>query len=926
MQNKVPDDLAKLQVLIREKFASHLVRWVFRDDLPVQVRRRLSATLDKIRFSGFRPGKRPEDRVGQAMFQSKLVESFGAGRLRGALQEFILTWGEANLSRVEAVGDALASRRRTDAIGGTAISSLGDIRFVEELALALGMPTGDTVLALAILQLKEHGPASEASSAPQGDMVAETTPPDDGAGAEAVISSSDLRLAPDNSSADQVMFSAAAGNIADSPEMQLSDRWKGILLELEALGAESSEWERVEAFLAQATLIAQSKATERIPRRRIAEILTELGAFEDEIEYFDINSVRGWTTYYLHPSKLAITLIALENLLASLLAFRTVRTTRCGKRHEEMRRREEEERLEMACSSLFDELSVLFARDVEQPNIIANVRDVETDIAIQYSARDLSDSTLVSASFTPELTAMRNAARIARVVEPVEVQKELDVVPAELDVSEISEQQAPIMNDETRSDDAKLEREPQSEMVRAKKEDSQSVAADDFHWDEKPSTPPTGLPKATNVTAAAHTQNSESLPVTAKRDEPQPVAVDSLHREEQGSTRPSELLQVATHECSGEQIVNSESSRASLSSSKRGTSQPISGTNTKRPSVLSDEQLADNLMKFAWNESTSSEIVTDWIAEQQARWLIRGENLRAYLLARRAEQAAIVAEQIMPGWLCWLAIVADEPGFNPVEPSVAEIAPMLFKLANYSREEQRFAMAWLSAGLLGQDPTRTMEMTPHLSREVHSLPWLAESTFYQFCAEHLLGPARQNRRPQLKTHEPVDAIRTRLRREISEARNIMSLNSAYRNTQVSRFWAQLVRREGPVYALITAVEREAVDVPSAEALAQAAPGWGAIIGEYGHNIIMRLEKIVLHLQQAVVLHGILQSRATSQANVLPLERVHEAICDGEETVKELIAVRSPSAYGFWLALSRLRDALPEKERDRHQYSAIHPYS
>lgn len=342
----------------------------------------------------------------------------------------------------------------------------------------------------------------------------------------------------------------------------------------------------------------------------------------------------------------------------------------------------------------------------------------------------------------------------------------------------------------------------------------------------------------------------------------------------------------------------------------------------KQTCELTDQEIARAILQASDKES--EEDVHNLLVEQQLRWLMKGQNLRAYLAARYVEEHEAEIKQpndtgdsqLIPAWLCWFAVLVSDPGACRLDFDIAEFIPHLSALGQQPEPHQRFFLAWLCAGLLGEEAPRCIQAAqPHLSKGIFEAEWLKESSFFRFCIDHLAEPASRGRRLQISTRQSPESLRQRSQKAIKAASEITTLGN-YGNTAVTRYWLRLVGKEGPVYALLNQARSGSFPktLPEPEYLATDVDEWSKIQSSYRNNILKRLSTFLDHLREAAALHNALQSQPQSNPSVLQADQITEALRDGEALVDKLKVSTCPSVAGYRTVTVRLGMLVPKEDR------------
>lgn len=812
-----------LDVLLKSNLRRRLVRVALDRELPAEARREVQARLSRIRFRGRRPGKLPDP----ATLESILIQDLH--KMHSTVVVLLDAWRkampeltrdvEAALGSVEdernkalrALRGADALRSKAQEISGGTSASLDDVTL--------------TLLSL-VLSLARSAPVDGPAS--QEEVV--QTDPDSDAGAEP----------PD--------AGAEPPDIAASTIGCVEDRWDALLADLEAMPCDAPEWSRVATFLESAGSILRQKAEEReAPRRKLTELLTDLTAFQEELEYLELSDHEQWSAHGAPVGALVIACAQVGDLMTSLKRHHELRTQRVSRRSEDVQRLEAQQREENKIQVFFRELNALLS-------------PISHEAASESAGREVSGKDAKAA--TEDSAAPTSVTLVS--------------TPLPLEIAALSRAMVP------------------------------SVPA------AEPALPDVRVPRvepAESEGATGDTHDTEPAPLPERAEPPRehgalqevlaPAAAPAIAESELAASEPSPTPSEPTPAPPPAPVEPSSLSRS-----------PVAAAGPA-PSRLPDAELAARIAQHI-DASDPVDLCGPLLVEQQLRWLLHRESFRAYVLASHAEEAPASVAGLLPSWLCWLAVLIEEPGFIPVEPSIPDLIPKLVQVDRCEPEEQRFLVAWLSAGLLSAEPGRAIELAQNLPREVLDFAWLEDSPFYGFCMDHLVTPAQQKRRPQLRTQEPAEVVLARFRREIEAARTILTLASAYKNTDIRRYWERVRRRDGPVHALIQQVEKGAADVPSAEELAAMIDGWDEIVADYRHNLLTRIETVTDHLSRAIAIRAILTSRDRTQETTLPADRVARAIQAGDEETQALIKQRQPSAAGFRLVFERLRAAFPQE--------------
>lgn len=271
---------------------------------------------------------------------------------------------------------------------------------------------------------------------------------------------------------------------------------------------------------------------------------------------------------------------------------------------------------------------------------------------------------------------------------------------------------------------------------------------------------------------------------------------------------------------------------------------------------LSDAELREAVEKAVAGPAAPQTLIALW--EQQRRWLLKGQNLRAYAAARAIEtlnSAQSDRPGAVPAWLCWLSVALTDPGASRIDFNVGELIPHLADAGRLPEESQRFLLVWLAVALLGREPDRAIQVAQYVPSGLEDQPWVEGSALHRFCRAYLLSPARRGERPHLSPQESSETIHRRLEEELAAAQRIVHLAHNYQNTYVKRFWMSLVGHGGPVDQLLhQARDGNLPDrLPDPERLASQARGWGKIEARYRSNMLARLGTFLEHLRGAVLL-------------------------------------------------------------------------
>jgi hypothetical protein len=299
------------------------------------------------------------------------------------------------------------------------------------------------------------------------------------------------------------------------------------------------------------------------------------------------------------------------------------------------------------------------------------------------------------------------------------------------------------------------------------------------------------------------------------------------------------------------------------------------------------------------------------LPEQQRRWLLRGQNLRAYLAARVLEHELGVradpSPSHLPAWLCWLAAAFADPRGSRLDFDITEMIPACLALGGESHEHQRFFVAWVSVGLLGETVGWCIQVLQNVPQDTFESSWIDGWPLPRYCLDHLMDAGFRGRRPEIIALESPDSLRRRAEEAVREASRIVDLAVNYRNRFVVRYWFQLVGSGGPVRTLLSQAQSGVFPAPLPDAgqLAGSVPGWHQIQAAYRNNIVQRLTNCLDRLRTAASLYRQLRTQTSSPTTVVRADQVDAALQTSDTFLSHLRQERCPSLVGFEVLLNRL---------------------
>lgn len=320
----------------------------------------------------------------------------------------------------------------------------------------------------------------------------------------------------------------------------------------------------------------------------------------------------------------------------------------------------------------------------------------------------------------------------------------------------------------------------------------------------------------------------------------------------------------------------------------------------------SDEQLTRELARVVRAGGNARPL--GLLEELQLRWLSRGMNLRAWVLASWAqENPSAPPSPPIPPWLCWLAVQMSDDGAAGLALPPEKYVNQLLSQPWSDVRRVRFLIGWLAFGLLGENFAKAMAVAQVLPEGVGEEIAFPSESGGEFLLRRIVGPARRGQRPLSQVVTSKSELETRVREALVEAEGRRQLSERqFMNLKVKRFWFNLSGPGGPMATLLERVRSGAeIDIPPVDRFASKVDGAGEIFGKYRNAIDHRLEEFLRSLRVATAALAELRNLEQPSSTIVTPDDLRVAASAIQGAIPTLERERCPSVNAYKRLSARL---------------------